>query len=322
MSIGAWAGPGAKSPRTVPQRRVAVPRLLGESFYDRFTSMLMAIIAGAVLIVGWLGLVIATNQGFRAHEPARVELVEVFGGGGGSPEGQPESIEQVNVPGAEADRRASNNEDAATEFEEPMLRQTPSAALDAVLDSSAAVTEVDLDAPVPSGGPTAAGKRASRLGTGGPGLGFGPGDGGVPREQRWSILYDPGQTLEEYARQLDSLRVELATVQGNSMVYTSGFSSAEPTRRSSSGQGDTRLYFLWQSGARKGSDLELLRRAGIEVGERPIFQFYPKEVEEELSQLEFRFKGRRPSEIRFTRFRVVPNSDGYGFEVVAQQPLR
>ena len=34
-----------------------------------------------------------------------------------------------------------------------------------------------------------AASASSKLGTGGPGLGFGPGDGGVSREQRWSIIY-------------------------------------------------------------------------------------------------------------------------------------
>ena len=82
--------------------------------------------------------------------------------------------------------------------------------LDAVAEAGQSLAEVDLGAVMPSGGPVASGRRASKLGTGGPGLGLGPGDGGVPAEQRWSIVYNPGQTIEEYARQLDALGVELA----------------------------------------------------------------------------------------------------------------
>ena len=128
-----------------------------------------------------------------------------------------------------------------------------------------------------SGGAVASGRRASKLGTGGPGLGFGPGDGGVPREQRWSIVYNPGQTPEEYARQLDALGVELAVVSGeNQLTYVSHFSSPTPTKRFGSGQGDDRLYFLWQGRGRKASDVALLKKAGIDVGEGVVLQFYPK----------------------------------------------
>ncbi|MCA1685350.1 MAG: hypothetical protein LC745_05085, partial [Planctomycetia bacterium] len=38
------------------------PRVFGESFYDRFTSMLMAVVVGAAIVVGWLALIYKTNQ--------------------------------------------------------------------------------------------------------------------------------------------------------------------------------------------------------------------------------------------------------------------
>ena len=37
---------------------------------------------------------------------------------------------------------------------------------------------------------------------------------------------------------------------------------------------------------------------------------------------EVRYRGRQPAEIRFTRFNVVPRGNGYGFTVLAQEPLR
>jgi hypothetical protein len=176
---------------------------------------------------------------------------------------------------------------------------------------------------MPGGGPVASGRRASKLGTGGPGLGIGPGDGGIPAEQRWSIVYNPGQTIDEYARQLDALGVELAVVSGQDrLTYVSRFSAPTPSTRNGSGQGDNRLYFLWQGRGRKASDVALLRKAGIEVGEGVVIQFYPKAVELQLAQLEVRYRGRQPSEIRFTRFSVEPRGDGYGFTVLAQEPLR
>ncbi|MBX6316583.1 MAG: hypothetical protein IRY99_27260, partial [Isosphaeraceae bacterium] len=232
--------------------------------------------------------------------------------------------ESIDVPGAEVGPAASNSEVEASEFEEPSVMQTPSATLDVVAEASAgAVQEFDLGPSMPTGGAVASGKRASKLGTGGPGFGFGPGDGGVPPEQRWSIVYNPGQTLEEYARQLDFFGVELATPgPGNTLQYASHFSATTPRRRVGSPTGDKRLYFLWQGRGRKQTDVDLLKKAGIDVGEGAIFQFYPESVEKTLRELEVRYRGRQPAEIRMTRFSVVPRGGGYAFVVLDQKTLR
>ncbi len=133
-------------------------------------------------------------------------------------------------------------------------------------------------------------------------------------------MYNPGQTADEYARQLDALGVELAVVSGNNqLTYISHFSSDSPTRRIGTGQGDDRLYFLWQGRGRKASDVALLQKAGIDVGDGVVIQFYPKTVENQLAQLEVRYRGRQPAEIRVTRFSVVPTGDSYGFSVLAQE---
>jgi hypothetical protein len=298
------------------------PKVLGETLYDRVISFLMAVVLGALMVVGLLALVYISNQAYASRVTAPLQIVEVYGGGGGSPEGTPGSTEKIDVPGADAAPLASNNEEEAGDFEEPSVQSTPGAMLDAVAEASSGLAEVDLGPVMPSGGPVASGKRASKIGTGGPGLGFGPGDGGVAREQRWSIVYNTSQTPEEYARQLDALGVELAVVSGpNQLTYVSNFSSPEPTKRFGPGN-DGRLYFLWQGRGRKQSDIALLRKAGIEVGEGVVLQFYPRGVEDQLAQLEVRHRGRQPGEIRVTRFSVVPKGDGYGFQVLAQETLR
>jgi hypothetical protein len=298
------------------------PKVVGESMYDRVISFLMAVVMGALMVVGLLALVYISNQAYASRVSAPLQIVEVFGGGGGSPEGTPGSTEKIDVPGADAAPLASNNEEEAGDFEEPSVQSTPGAMLDAVAEASSGLAEVDLGPVMPSGTPVASGKRSSKLGTGGPGLGFGPGDGGVAREQRWSIVYNTSQTAEEYARQLDALGVELAVVSGpNQLTFVSNFSSPEPTKRFGPGN-DGRLYFLWQGRGRKQSDIALLRKAGIEVGEGVVLQFYPKAVEDQLLQLEVRYRGRQPGEIRVTRFSIVPKGDGYGFQVLAQETLR
>ena len=306
-----------------PAPSPALARVRGESRYDQVSSLLMAAVVGAMLVVGWLTLIYATTRAYAARVTAPLEIVEVFGGGGGSPEGTPGSIEEMNVPGAEAADLASNAElEDASAFEEPSVMEMPAAVLDAAAAAGERLAEMDVGAVMPRGGPVAGGRRASRLGTGGPGLGFGPGDGGVKREERWSIVYPPGQTPDEYARQLDALEVELATIVGNQMVYAANFSADVPRRRTGTGRGDDRLYFVWQGGSRMGSDMALLKKAGIDVGEGAIFQFYPKRVEAALAQLEVRYKGRQPIEVRKTRFVVVPEGGGFGFAVQSQEPLR
>ena len=298
-------------------------RVLGESIYDRVTSFLMAVVLGAMMVVGLMGVIYITNQAYASRVTAPLQIIEVSGGGGGSPEGTPGSTEKIDVPGADAGPLASNNEEEAGDFEEPAVQATPGAMIDAAAEAGSSLAEVDLGPVMPSGGTVASGKRASKLGSGGPGLGFGPGDGGVAREQRWSIVYPPDQTPEEYARQLDALGVELAVVAGpDQLTYLSNLSSDEPTKRYGSGRSDGRLYFLWEGRGRKASDLALIRKAGIPLGEGVVLQFYPRGVEEQLAQLEVRYRGRQPGEIRVTRFGVVPKDNGYGFQVIAQETLR
>ena len=314
------ATPDTSAPAPAPAFE---PVVRGESLHDRVTSILMAVVIGALLVVGWLLLVYATNQAYASRVTAPLEIIEVYGGGGGSPEGTAGSTEKIDIAGAGVAQQASNNEEEAADFEEPSVQETPATMLDAVAEAGESLAEVDLAAVMPHGGAVASGRRASKLGSGGPGLGFGPGDGGVSREQRWSIVYDPGQTLDEYARQLDALGVEFAVISGqNQLTYVSHFSSPTPTKRYGSGQGDDRLYFLWQGRGRKASDVSLLQKAGIDVGDGVVIQFYPKPVEAALAQLEVRYRGKQPSEIRVTRFSVVPKGDGYGFEVLTQETLR
>jgi hypothetical protein len=302
---------------------VTEPRVLGESTYDQITSFLIAVVLGAILVVGWLGLVYITNQAYAARVTAPLQIIEVSGGpGGGSSEGTPGSSEKIDIAGAEAAALASNNQEEAGDFEEPSVQQAPGAMLDAAAEAGESMAEVDLGAIMPSGGAVASGKRASRLGTGGPGLGFGPGDG-FGREQRWSIIFDDQQTIDEYARQLDALHVQLGVVTGSSQIaYVSDFSSPRPSVTYGTGRSDSRLYFLWQGRGRKASDIALLQKGGIDVGDRVVLQFYPREAEERLALLERRYRGRQPSEIRVTRFAVVRAGGGYDFKVLAQETLR
>jgi hypothetical protein len=297
-------------------------KIYGESAYDRVSSMLLAIVLGALLVFGWLSIIAATTSAYQSRVSQPIQVIEVSGGGGGSPDGKVASIEEVNVAGGEASDRASNNEDDASAFEEPSVEARPAAMLDSVAEAGQNLAEVDVSAVMPRGGRVATGKRQSKVGNGGPGYGFGPGDGGVRREDRWSILYKTGQSPDEYARQLDAFGVELAIINGNQLVYVSNLSRSQPTTRTGSPTDDKRLFFVWRGQGRKESDIALLTKAGLQVGEGLIFQFYPAKTESILEQLEVRYKGKQPAEIRNTRFGVKESGSGYEYEVLSQEYLR
>ena len=114
----------------------------------------------------------------------------------------------------------------------------------------------------------------------------------------------------------------MAIPSGNQLVYVSNFSKDVPDKRIGSPASDKRLYFVWQGKVRKEADITLLSKAGLDVGDKVIFQFYPAKTETDLEQLEVRYRRRQPAEIRSTRFGVVPSGNSYTFEVIAQEPLR
>ncbi len=298
------------------------PKVLGESRFDVISSALMSFVIGTSFGVGWLFVMYLTMLAYAHADrlPQRVEVIEVFGGGGGTLEGTPGAVEEMNVAGAEAADMASNNMEDASNFEPPQVEVTSSAVIDALSDIPPDIA-IDMADALPNADLVAMGKKASRIGTGKAyGTGNGPG-GGIPREQRWTIVFSAGQSAEEYARQLDFLGIELATpASAGSLEYASNFSTT-PTRRIGLAGADKRLFFLWQGAGRKSSDVALLQRAGINVGNNPIFQFYPPQVEDQLSQMEVKHAGRQPAEIRATRFQVIPNGRGYAVKVLSQEPM-
>jgi hypothetical protein len=314
-------GPEVAEAATASAQEDFEPKIYGESAYDRVSSMLLAVVLGALIVFGWLSIIAATTSAYQSRVSQSIQVIEVSGGGGGSPDGKVNSIEEVNVAGGESSDKASNNEDDASEFEEPSVEARPAAMLDTVAEAGQNLAEVDVSAVMPRGGKVATGKRRSKVGNGGPGYGFGPGDGGVRREDRWSILYKTGQSPDEYARQLDAFGVELGVPSGNQIIYASNLSQGQPTKRTGAPGDEKRLFFVWRGQGRKESDIALLSKAGIPVGDI-IFQFYSARTESILEQLEVRYKGKQPAEIRNTRFGVREAGRGYEFEVLSQELLR
>ena len=320
----AVADPKAKAPKPAPEPKPYEPMVHGESSYDRVTSMLMSIVMGTGIIVGWLALVYYANSAYAAKAVAPVVIVEVYGGG--SPDGDANATgETVDVAGAtQISSQASNAapEDAGL-FEEPAAQAMESRALDPTATGDSEAGEVAPETTTAGVG-ASTGVRSRSIGTGGIGIGEGGGPGnGIPREKRWVFEHPAGQTVDEYKTELDSLGIELATPSGAStLVYGSHFSTS-PVQRTGLVRSEQRMYTSWSSTSRKQFDAELMNSAGIKVNANSVIvQLIPKEVVDRISQIENAYKGRQPKEIRRTRFKIVPKGAKYDFEVLSQEPLQ
>src|SRR5262249_48124894 len=221
-----------------------------------------------------------------------------------------------------ADSRLSATPEAGAReaaAEDPEVRESR----DSVLDSpEAAATQTSRQFDMGVRNP--AGQPGSAEGTGRRPLGSGPGSGGgFPREQRWLVRFGDQANLEEYARQLDYFGIEFGAVVGEKLVYISKLASARPQMRTATGGADEkRLYMTWRGGGRKQADLQLFRKAGVEVGAGVIFHFYPKETEDRLARLELAYRNRRANDIRRTFFSVNRVEGGYEFSVAHQTYLK
>ena len=78
----------------------------------------------------------------------------------------------------------------------------------------------------------------------------------------------------------------------------------------------------WRGGSGKQADLQLFRKAGVDVGNGMIFHFYPKATEDRLARLELDYRKRKANDIRRTFFCRQTRRHGYEFVVVNQIPLK
>ena len=315
--------PKAKVAKPAAEPKPYEPMVHGESSYDRVTSMLMSIVMGAGIIVGWLFLILYANAAYQPKAVAAVTIIEVYGGG--SKDGNPDAtgVEQTVANSTQISSQASNSEPKqASLFEEPAPQAMESRALDPTAAADSEGSEVASEDSTPGVG-ASTGPRSSSIGKGGNGIGEGGGPGsGVAREKRWIFEHPPGQTEDEYKAELDSLGIELATPTGTStLTYASHFTTT-PVQRTAMARLETRMYTSWSSPSRKQFDVALLRSAGVTVNAGSVIvQYLPKDVVEQISQTEFAFKNLQPKFIRRTRFKIVPKGGKYGFEVLSQELL-
>jgi hypothetical protein len=144
-----------------------------------------------------------------------------------------------------------------------------------------------------------------------------------PRGGEWEVVFADDITVEEYARQLDYFKIEIAAVSKNGKIeYISNVSQRKPEKRLGHTTADYRLHIGWKKGQLHAADRKLLAKAGISSGDKELWHFFQTETQAQLATLERTYADRSPSEIKRTRFEIRPadKGDGYEFVVIEQDP--
>lgn len=143
------------------------------------------------------------------------------------------------------------------------------------------------------------------------------------RGGEWEIVFADDITVEEYARQMDYFKIEIAAVSKNGKIETiSKVSQRKPEKRVGHKTADYRLHIGWKTGQLQAADRKLLAKAGIASGDKELWHFFQTETQAHLAALERAYSNRPPSEITRTRFEVRPaaKGEGYEFVVIKQDP--
>ncbi|QDU25712.1 hypothetical protein ETAA8_07820 [Anatilimnocola aggregata] len=288
---------------SAPERSAGKLRSAGlqVSTYDQVAGVLMSVLMIFGFIVGLMFLVWLSNREWPVRPAIPVMVLEDVGGGGSG-----------NGQGTEQEFQEPTAEELV-EVTEPKLEQTLDAISLVVTPEVAELSVIDSSS------------RGNGEGTGtGDGRGPGPGgpgtSDGIPAWERWEVRLN-ATTTEEYAKQLDFFKIELAVAGGGNpnVTYVTNVSSAKPSVRVGSPKDEKRLRFMHRSGQLRDADRRLAGKAGVDVSGKVVFQFYSPETYTNLLTLENIAKGqRRIIEVRRTVFGVKNVGGRYEFFVISQ----
>ncbi len=289
-------------PRTRPKLkasgRVPVGYGLQVSAYERVTSWIVSLLVlvgmcAVILLILWI-----SGRIFATQVAVPVMMQELGTGEGGL------------AGGMEIDQPPAEELGFTSDIEEPLLEKTLATVAEAIAERLA-----ELEDPLRSES-----EVAGRGGSTGPGdaTGVGVGTGGG-RRRHWEVRFPEGNTLESYARALDFFKIELGVLlPDNRVLYVYNLSKPKPDTRVGPADQEKRYYLTWRRGSLIEADRELLRRAGVDPGDRLILKFLPPEVEAQLAEMERARAGPRYDRVRTTYFAVVPQGGGFRFMVVDQ----
>lgn len=155
--------------------RIVTP-VMRVTLYDSVSSWAISLFVGVLLACLAVVTVWITTRPPKPPDSVPVEMVELPGG---FEDGSPDETLRVDSPEPEA-RDAVPAESVSDEVE-------IAEAIEAVVEMSEAATQQvqqQFDSGIQNSG-----KVGSAKGTGRRALGFGPGTGGIPREQRWFVRF-------------------------------------------------------------------------------------------------------------------------------------
>ncbi len=140
----------------------------------------------------------------------------------------------------------------------------------------------------------------------------------------WEVSFPTEISMDEYARQLDFFKIEIAAISKNGKVeYIREVSKRKPEKRVGRLEQDYRFKIPWKSGTLHAVDRKLLRKAGISSTRKELLHFFPIETQALMKQVERGYAKRDPRAIKRTRFEIrAGKSGGYEFVVVEQDPPR
>ena len=210
--------------------------------------------------------------------------------------------------------------DEVEQLSEPALDQTMQLVNDAIAAISSMDTLIGTDA--------LAGDRSGRGDSRPPGP-EGEGVDGVQRGERWELKFT-ARDRKAYASQLDAFGIELAAIGGGipTVDYANTLSKS-PKARSGTRDQEKRLFFSYvTNNALMQYDKALLQSAGVNIKDRMMLKFVPKELEDTLAvaekvyYLEKRSKDFRVSDIAKTIFECKASKSGKFEWVVIDQRYR
>jgi hypothetical protein len=261
---------------------------------EQVSSLLISIAVMLAFAVGMLFLLFLLSMNWTRTLPMELEAERIAGRGD-------------NAAGFERDFDPPAA-DEVEQLSEPALEQTIQMVNDAIAAIASMDTIIANDA--------IAGDRSGQGDSRPPGP-EGEGVDGVHRGERWELKFS-ARDRKSYAGQLDAFGIELAAIGGGipTIDYASTLAKA-PKARSSTRDQEKRLFFSYvTNNALMQYDKALLQSAGVNIKERTVLKFIPKELEDTLAlaekahYVEKRSKDFRVSDIAKTIFECKATKNG------------
>ena len=267
------------------------------SAHDQVASLVVALLIVVGFFTTTMFLLWLTTRVHSGKIQGPVEYLEDLGEQGEDSLGEADDLEP---PGVEE----------LPDVEQPQLSDTLQAVTD-VVSNQVAVLDALQGSSALMGKGSGLGDRRKR----------GTGSGGIRPERKINYITT---SIEAYADQLDYFQIELGVLRRGSdtLDYASQFSAERPTNRTATKEEESRSFFLW-TGANPLVDLDrkLLEKAGLQLGNGVIIQFWPKDSWQLLLHAEKDYAeaaGFARSSVRRTIYSVNAVKSGYEIVVTDQ----